>query len=176
MHWIFYRYFTFFPKPLVVRDMGGFKKSSYSFLPHMLPASHSVMVWCDSASPRPGVMTHHTLALSSARFPWPQPRRHSLPGVGQKSVLLTRRGRQLAGGGSLRLHSAWSGHQGLLCLCCSSKLLRSFHQLDLLGDPGWVKLGGCLMRFASKSSYRQINKRKNHTCKPQAQKGTQVKK
>lgn len=97
MHWIFYRYFTFFPKPLVVRDMGGFKKSSYSFLPHMLPGSHSAMVWCDSASPRPGVMTCHTLALSSARFPWPQPRRHSLPGAGQKSVLLTRTGMQAAG-------------------------------------------------------------------------------
>lgn len=97
MHWIFYRYFTFFPKPLVVRDMGGFKKSSYSFLPHMLPGSHSAMVWCDSASPRPGVMTCHTLALSSAQFPWPQPRRHSLPGAGQKSVLLTRTGMQAAG-------------------------------------------------------------------------------
>ena len=99
MHWIFYRYFTFFPKPLVVRVRGGFKKSSYSFLHriHMLPASHSAVVWCGSASPRPRVMTHHTLTLSSVQFPWPQPRCHSLPGVGQKSVLLTRRGRQAAG-------------------------------------------------------------------------------
>ena len=96
MHWIFYRYFTFFPKPLVVRVRGGFKKSSYSFLHriHMLPASHSAVVWCGSASPRPRVMTHHTLTLSSVQFPWPQPRCHSLPGVGQKSVLPTRRGRQ----------------------------------------------------------------------------------
>lgn len=89
-------------------------------------------------------MTGHTLTLSSAGFPWPQPRRRGLPRV-QVSVLQTLRGRQaggqLAGGGSCVCTRQGAATRG----CC----VFAFHPSSRAQLQQAVFLGGCLTHFAS---------------------------
>ncbi|XP_061067253.1 cystin-1 isoform X1 [Eubalaena glacialis] len=94
--------------------------------------SAEIQLWFGlfKASLRSPVMTHHTLILSSAGFPRPQPRRHGLPGV---QMCPTYREWQA---------SCWLG--ACVCTrpgaatrgCCVfafHKLLSCFSKLDLLG-------------------------------------------
>ena len=91
-----------------------------------------VQLWCGlfKASLRSPVMTHHTLILSSAGFPRPQPRRHGLPGV---QMCPTEQEWQascwLGACVCTRPGAATRGR----CVFAFHKLLSLFSKLDLLG-------------------------------------------